>query len=177
MLLLGILTGMSAAGVWLTMTHPPFGPCMGLFSGPVQCSSRPVHTYRCWAAVYRQMHHTSSEHGNMCKLAVRQQTWQPAKPLLAQRGTCKHPWRTAHISRHACSTCRPSAQLTLQEGSFRRQPYRQRRERGAVCAAHAAASGNREVDSASNTRAPSPLLKFVQDQFLPLALVTAMIIG
>ena len=176
MLCYAAFTGISAAGVWLTHAIRIL-PCMR--QSWVQCNTHPgLYVLQVLALLEMQMRHTRSEHANTCTYAAQQQTRPSARPFPAPRSSYNLLQHTAHLSRQVvCSISRPTAQHTLQERRCRRELHRQDRGRDAAWIACAASPGNAEVTNAGNTKAPSPLRKFVQDQFLPLALLTAMIVG
>lgn len=133
---------------------------------------------RCWATSQMQIYHAHSEHGSSGSHALQQQMRHATQPLSMYRSKRNALPRAAHSSMQVvCTASRLSGKLTSQEWRHHRQSERWQGGRDAAAVAHAASSSSRDFDSPSNTRAPSPLSKFVQDQYLPLALLTGMIVG
>ncbi len=136
------------------------------------------------------------KHAMHCSFAIPKQIYQPvhAHSMPAGRASCLALRHAAHESRQAnCSMSSAPLQLASQEDQqrspCRRQAWRHAawgehrkgRDAGhvgcAVSSSSAAFSSSAGGDSPSSSRAPSGLLKFVQDQFLPLALLVGMTIG
>ena len=103
-------------------------------------------------------------------------------PLQARHLRCAVPERQAF-----CALSRHSAQLAQHHNRSSEWQFRQRRRRAfkLACAAsyssaHSPDSGNgKSAPNSSNSsrQAPSGVLKFLQDQYLPIALLVGMTVG